>query len=92
MKDFFTRLFAPILNYFETGSENYTYQASHRNILIVVGLLFLLLSGGSLYVSLQSGEAGGVIPVLGFFLVGAVCEIVGLLGSDKAIAKIWKNR
>jgi hypothetical protein len=27
-----------------------------------------------------------------FFGTGAVCGIVGLLGSDKAVANIWKSK
>jgi len=92
MNVFMTKLFSPLLNFFEKGEEKYAYRESHRKILVVVGLLFLVLSGGSLYVVLASGEMGGLIPVVGFSLAGIVCEIVGLLGSDKAVANMWKTK
>lgn len=37
-------------------------------------------------------EGGGIIPTVVFLGVGLVCEIVGLLGSDRAVAKIWKAK
>lgn len=86
------KLFAPVLDYFETDDNEYAYKSSHRLILIIVGSLFLVLSAFGAFVALIAGQLGGLIPTLVFFLVGAVCEIVGLLGSDRAVANIWKSR
>lgn len=92
MKDALRKLFAPILNHFEEGDDSYTYKTSHRQILIIVGTLFLSLGLFGAFISFFAGQPGGLIPTLVFFLVGAVCEIVGILGSDKAVANIWKSR
>ena len=91
MKDFFIRMFWFVLRYFEKGDEPYAYKPSSRTILLVVGVLFSALSGGSLYFSLQKGEVTALLPILVFFAVGAVCLIVGLLGSDRAVATLWGN-
>lgn len=92
MKAFFTRLFWFVLAPFEKGDGPFAYKSSSRTILLVVGVLFCGLSGGSLYFSLQKGDASAFAPVIVFFAVGAVCLIIGLLGSDRAVATLWGNR
>ena len=91
MKPWFTRLFGFVLVYFEKGEGPYEYKTSSRNILLIVGLLFSGLSGGSLYFSLQKGDASAFLPIIVFLAVGAVCLIVGILGSDRAVATLWGN-
>ncbi len=44
MKEFLRKVFSPILDTFESGDDDYAYRPSHRTILIVVGVLFLVLS------------------------------------------------
>lgn len=92
MKSILRRLCSPVLDHFEEGDEGYAYKPSHRTILIFVGALFLVLAGFGGFVSIIASQIGGFLPTLVFFLAGAVCEIVGLLGSDKAVANIWKSR
>ena len=99
MKSFFTKLFSPILNLFETANTSGTpatspanYKPSHRLILIVVGTLFTLLSLGLCVIAINSGIMGGLFPAIIFFAVGLVAVVVGSLGSDHAVAKIWGNK
>lgn len=92
MREKLKKVFAPILNIFESGEGEYSYKSSHRTILIAVGALFLLLSVASLAAAIHSAQEGAWLPAIIFFCVGAVCEIVGLLGSERAVAKIWGNR
>lgn len=82
----------PILRIFESGEGEYVYKKSHRKILLSVGALFLVLSAVSAISAITSAQLGGLIPFLVFFLVGLVCEVVGLLGSDRAVAKIWGSK
>ena len=89
MKERFIKLFWPILQFFETGEEAINYKNSHRVILIVVGCLFFLLSMGSAAAAYISGEVGALVPFVVFFCVGAVAVVVGLLGSNSAVTKIW---
>lgn len=91
MKGFFIKLFGFVLNRFEKGDGPFAYKSSSRVILLVVGLLFSGLSGGSLYISLARGDASAFVPVIVFLAVGGVCLIVGLLGSDRAVATLWGN-
>ncbi len=92
MKILLTKIASPLLQYFESGEGNYSYKESHRTILKAVGILFLLISTASLVVTIRTGQYGGLVPIIVFLSVGVVCEIVGFLGSDKAVANIWKSR
>jgi len=91
LKAFFIRIFWFILAPFEDGEGEYSYKASSRNILLIVGLLFGGLSGGSLFVSIKNGEYAGFAPIIVFFGVALVCLVIGLLGSDRAVATLWGN-
>lgn len=92
MRNLLRKLCSPVLNYFETGEGQYVYKHSHRTILKVLGLLILILAIASLYFSIITSQAGGIIPIVIFFTVGTTCEIVGFLGSDRAVANIWKSK
>jgi hypothetical protein len=59
---------------------------------MVVGVLFVLLSLVSLVAAVYAAQPGAWIPFVVFFSAGAVCLIVGFLGSDRAVAKIWGNK
>lgn len=89
MKAFFTKVFWFILGRFEKGEGPYSYKASSRKILLIVGMLFSSLSLGTLYFSLQKGDFAGFLPVIVFLCVGCVCLVVGLLGTDRAVATLW---
>jgi len=92
MKATLRKIFAPVLNNFESTDNKYAYKPSHRKILIIVGALFLMLSMFGAFISLIAAQPGGLIPSIVFFVVGFVCEVVGLLGTDTAVANIWKSR
>ncbi len=85
-------LFAPLLTLLEKGDEPFGYKPSHRKILLAVGALFLFLAGVSLYFGLIAGGAGAFLPAIVFFLVSVVCLVVGAVGSDRAVAKLWGSR
>ncbi|MGB4248296.1 MAG: hypothetical protein WBJ75_11305 [Pseudohongiellaceae bacterium] len=86
------KLFAPILDIFEQGDGPYVYRPSHRKILIAVGALFFILSLVSLYFSMIAGGSGAFVPVVVFFVVSLVCLVVGGLGTERAVAKIWGSK
>jgi single-stranded DNA-specific DHH superfamily exonuclease len=92
MEKILRRMFQPILRIFESADGEYRYEKSHRKILIAVGVLFLALSAVSAVLAITSSQLGGLIPFLVFFMIGFVCEVVGLLGSNRAVAKIWGNK
>jgi hypothetical protein len=93
MKKILQKLFSPILNLFESGVDVFVYKPSHRIILNVVGCLFLLLASGIFFVGFfMSASFGFLLPGLIFSCVALVSLVVGCLGSDKAVAKIWGSR
>lgn len=92
MKVMMRKLFSPILNHFESGQEEFSYKKSHRTILLVVGVLFLVLSSLSGLSAIYAMQAAAAIPILVFFGIGLVCFIIGFLGNDRAVAKIWGNK
>lgn len=89
MKAVLRKIFSPILNLFEKGPEPAGYKPSHRMVLNVVGVLFLVLSLGSGYAASYAGDPGFFFPVVIFFLLGFVTLIVGLLGTNTAVSKMW---
>lgn len=89
MKSLLRKMFWPILKFFETGAEPVNYRKSHRVALIVVGVLFLGLSIGASIAAGYSGDPGAMIPFVVFFCLGLVALVVGTLGSNAAVAKIW---
>lgn len=92
MKPLLRTLFSPILTPFESWEGEYHYRKSGRLILKVVGVLFLVLSLISLLASLAVGSLAAIIPI-GVFLCGGVfCLVIGGLGSDRAVARVWGNK
>ena len=92
MKKQLRKIFWFILRYFEKGDEPYNYKPLNRTILVIVGFLFIALSTITVYFSTDIEGYGFLIPVVVFFSVGFVSITVGLLGSDRAVSKIWGNR
>ncbi len=92
MKSLLRKLFSPLLNIFESGDEPYAYKKSHRTILKVVGGLFLFLATAVFGTGYALAQAGVILPGLVFLALGLTCVIVGTLGTDRAVAKMWGNR
>ena len=92
MKLFFRKLYSPILIFFESDRDEFSYRKSHRIILIVVGGLFLFLSSISAFMAVGASQFGAFIPIVIFFMAGFVCIVVGSLGNDRAVATIWGSK
>lgn len=95
MKALLRMLCSPILSFFEKGDSPYVYRSSQRKILLAVGALFGLLCLVSFYFGrLVEGEggAGALIPAGVFFLVSLVCFVVGGLGTERAVARLWGSK
>ena len=91
MKSLIRTLSSFVLNPLESGEDPYAYKPSHRTILIVLGVLFSILSSVAFFLN-DSGDVGYLFPVIVFGLVGLVAIVVGAVGSDRAVAKIWGSR
>lgn len=92
MKTALRKVFAPILNRFENGTEEFAYVDSHRWITIAVGFLFLVATSGSIALLVITKSGGAVLPMLAFGTLAVVSLVIGFLGNDRAIAKIWNNK
>ncbi len=92
MKNLLRKICSPILNLFETGEGPYAYKPMSRTILIVMGILFGAIAGVVIYYILHNDAYGYFLPALVFSGVALVCLIVGSLGNERAVAKIWGNK
>lgn len=92
MKAQLRKLFAPVLKSFEEGEGPFPYQPMHRTILLVVSGLFLVLSGVSAYFSLSAGLTAGLLATVIFLGLSGTCALIGYVGSDRAVARLWGNR
>ncbi|MFT7223862.1 MAG: O-antigen/teichoic acid export membrane protein [Cellvibrionaceae bacterium] len=92
MKDILRKIFSPLLSYFEAGESDYSYRNSHRTVLVIVGILFLLLTAALAFAGFYFSQIAAVAPGFIFGCVGITCLIVSSLGTNRAIAKIWGNR
>jgi hypothetical protein len=92
MKAVLRKICSPVLNIFESGNNEFIYRPSHRKILIAVGVLFFILAGAAISISISVEQYAGLMPGSVFLIAGLVCEIVAFLGTDKAVAKMWKSK
>lgn len=86
------KLFAPLLNIFETNNDEYVHRPLNRKIVLFVSVVFALLAFGLpafMPVLIEMGYWFVMIVFGGLSLVGF---IIGLLGSDKAVAKLLGSR
>ena len=81
-------LFSPILSLFESGDKHFDYKKSHRLALIFLGVLFSALATAVYYVA-DGQDSGYLIPVIVFGSVGFLSLLIGFIGNDRAVAKIW---
>ena len=92
MKQLLRNVFSFVLNRFEKGDEPYHYDKTHRAITIAVGVLFMVIAAISVYLITILQTPAAVLPVIVFGGVSLISLIVGLLGNDRAIARIWNSR
>lgn len=92
MKELLRKICSPVLNIFESGNQEFNYRPSHRKILIAVGVLFFIIAGAAISISIAVEQYAGLMPGSVFLIAGLVCEIVAFLGTDKAVAKMWKSK
>ncbi len=92
MKQILRKIFSPILNIFESGTEEYAIKPLSRKILITVSVLFSVLAAAVFYLMPEETEAGYFLPIVIFGSIALVGFIVGFLGTDRAVAKIWGSR
>ncbi len=91
MKQLLRSVFAPLLGLFEGGNEPYQYKPSYRTILLVFAFLFGALAAFVLWLMLSSdiSQLGYFLPVLVFGGIGLLTLLVALLGTDRAVSRLW---
>ncbi|MCF2946614.1 hypothetical protein L0668_00715 [Paraglaciecola aquimarina] len=93
MKKILINIFSPILNIFENANPSPNYKKSHRTALVILGGIFIFLSCVSATAAIYAGVGfGAAIPIIVFFSVGLVALVVGSLGSNQAVSKIWGTK
>ena len=92
MKQQLRRLFAPILNKFESGNEPYKHRPMNRKILLFFSTAFGALATLVVFSLPEPVDPGYYLPVVVFGLLSLLGFIVSLLGNDRAVAKIWGNK
>ena len=89
MKNLLRLLFRPLLDPLEAGEGQYIYKRSHRVVLNVMSSLFLFLAGLSLFLA---PSIDYLLPVVVFGAAGMLGLVVGSVGKDIAVAKLWGSR
>lgn len=92
MKQILRKLFKPLLDIFESGDGPYAYKPLNRKILLTVGVLFGAIGGFVSYYIIVNKAYGYFLPAVVFSGVCLVCLVVGSLGNERAVAKIWGNK
>jgi len=94
MKNALKNVFGFILNPLEKGDEEFQHNKLGRKILLVIGFLFSLLSGGiaTIVLNLDNTDPTYLFPSVIFGGAAFYCFVVGFLGSDRAVAKVWGTR
>ncbi|GAA3920033.1 hypothetical protein [Litoribacillus peritrichatus] len=92
MKQALRKVFKPVLDIFENDEGPFEYKALNRKILVFISSIFFFLMLLVIYLIPENSDPGYYIPVVVFGCLSSVGLIVGLLGTDKAVAKIWNNR
>lgn len=91
MKNLLRKLFSPLLAPLERGDAPFAYKPSHRTILLVMSAMFIGLASLVFWLT-PGGNFNYLLPVIVFGGAGVLGIIVGTLGSDRAVAKIWGTR
>ncbi|MDH5600843.1 MAG: hypothetical protein OEY78_06005 [Gammaproteobacteria bacterium] len=86
------KVFSPVLNIFEKNNDEFVYRSLNRKIVVFVSTVFALLGFGLPVFMPVLIELGYWFVMIVFGSLAAVGFIVGLLGSDKAVAKLLGSR
>ncbi|MDO6746393.1 hypothetical protein [Gilvimarinus sp. 1_MG-2023] len=92
MKTSLRKVFKPLLAPLEAGTEPYHYKPLSRKVLFFFGAVFTFLGLLAAWLIPEGADLGYYFPVLVFTLAGLYGLIVGALGEDRAVARIWGNK
>lgn len=86
------KLFDPVLRHFETGAEGYRLASWKRPVVCIVSLILTGLAIAVPWVAPADVRSGAWLPTIVFGFMGLVGLVVGILGSDHAVAKLLGGR
>ncbi len=86
------RLCFPILRRFEENSQDCRPAGWKRPIVCLVSLILLALAVAVPLIAPADVRSGAWLPTIVFGSMGSIGMIVGLLGSDHAVAKLLGGR
>ena len=92
MMNLLRKVFAPVLNIFENNNDEFVCRSLNRKIVLFVSAVFSLLAFGLPAFMPMLIEMGYWFVMIVFGTLAAVGFIVGILGSDKAVAKLLGSR
>ena len=92
MKALFKKIFSPVLNIFERNNDEFLYRSLNRKIVLFISSVFFLLAFALPIFMPQLFKMGYWFVMLVFGSLSLVGLIVGLLGSDQAVAKLLGSR
>lgn len=92
MKDHLRQTFSFILNIFENESDEYNLTATNRKVALFICGTFSILAILIPIIAASKPVTSYIFPVLVFGVLGFVGLVVGILGSDHAVAKLVGNR
>ncbi len=92
MKILFKNIFSPILNIFENNNNEFIYRSLNRKIVLFISIVFSLLAFALPVFMPQLVQMGYWFVMLVFGALSFTGLVVGLLGSDKAVAKLLGSR
>ena len=92
MKQILKTFFSPILNIFEKNNDEFIYRSLNRKIVLFISIVFFLLAFALPMFMPKLIEMGYWFVMFAFGALSFVGLIVGLLGSDKAVAKLLGSR
>ncbi len=86
------KLFQPLLSLFERGSEGYRPANWKRPVVCILSLILTGLAIAVPLVAPADVRSGAWLPTIVFGGMGFVGLVVGILGSDQAVAKLLGGR
>lgn len=92
MKSTLQKIFSPVLAIFEKNNDEFVYRALNRKIVLFISVVFFLLAFALPMFMPKLIEMGYWFVMLVFGALSFTGLIVGLLGSDKAVAKLLGSR
>ena len=92
MKSLLKNIFSPVLNIFENNNDEFIYRSLNRKIVLFISSVFFLLAFALPIYMPHLIEMGFWFVMIVFGGLSSVGLIVGLLGSDKAVAKLLGSR